>query len=50
MTDSNATKQPPYCDGHFKLFSIRCWCCWNRADCRWVTAFNDYADERWNKR
>lgn len=48
MGDSKMTERP-YCEGHHKLLSIRCRRCPIWRDCWYMTAFNAYADERWNK-
>ncbi len=49
MTDSKTVTERQYCEGHFKLFSIRCLRCKIRSDCHLVTAMNDYLDWRYNQ-
>ena len=48
MTDSK-TAERPYCEGHFRLLSIRCLRCKVRSDCHWVTRMNDYLDWRYDQ-
>ena len=48
MTD-NRTAERPYCEGHHRLLSIKCRRCPIWLDCWYMTAFNDYMNERKRK-
>ena len=48
MTD-NRTTERPYCEGHHRLLSIKCRRCHIWLDCWYMTAFNDYMEERKRK-
>ena len=45
---TSATERP-YCEGHHRLFSIKCLRCAIRDDCRFATAFNALMKERERK-